>query len=398
MNKKATDTMTKPTTTTSPATSALALLGGLLALGACDYDFVPVTKVDKLHLLAVRADPPEIAPLPASGVAQPGSSPDRATLTSLVADPRQVEDPARQSTVVYLACTPDPTNPAPSPCADFDLFRPESPALAGSLGGSNCAATGGEAGTGILGGVSFTGIEACDASGCRAATVTVGTDTIALPAPRYILPAQLRLDALPPGMPARLLGVEVKLLALAIDARPEELAPAPGEDPGCGAVRLLSGLLAAREHVFANKSITVRGPEQTDAPNVNPVLAGIRSGANVLAPADGAQLPAVTLGASAELVPFADPGDVRVPPTLMQAYTKRYADGSLWESAQEDWTYSWYSTAGEFADSRTREPDAAAAWSLPAEESDVTRVRFWVVVRDLRGGTAFARADALVAR
>jgi hypothetical protein len=278
------------------------------------------------------------------------------------------------------------------------MFRPDSPEMAASLGGSTCAAPGGEAGTGIPGGLSFAGIEACDAGGCRAATVTVGTDAIALPAPRYILPAQLRLDTLAPGTPARLLGVEVQLMAIAIDARPEKLAPVPGEDPGCAAGRLLSGLIATREHVFATKAITVRGPEQTDPPNLNPVLAGIRSGASVLTPADGAQLPAVTLGASAELVPFADPGEVRVPPALVQTYTKRYSDGSLWESAQEDWTYSWYSTAGEFDQSRSREPDAADTWSLPADESGVTRVRFWVVLRDLRGGTAWTRADALVAR
>ena len=84
----------------------------VLALAACGPDFDPGSRVEKLRVLGVQAEPPEIAPAPASGTPV---APDRAALTSLVLRADFAADPGRETSVVYLACVPTPGDPAPSP-------------------------------------------------------------------------------------------------------------------------------------------------------------------------------------------------------------------------------------------------------------------------------------------
>ena len=88
----------------------------LLALAACTPEFDPASRVEKLRVLAVQADPPEIAPAPLSGTP---AAPDRAALTSLVvradfaAAPGR--EPRRRSHRPSTGCAPCTSRPAPGP-------------------------------------------------------------------------------------------------------------------------------------------------------------------------------------------------------------------------------------------------------------------------------------------
>ena len=90
------------------------------------------------------------------------------------------------------------------------------------------------------------------------------------------------------------------------------------------------------------------------------------------------------------------PGEHRLAPSLPagptgepQVYTRRDASGAGIETVAEEWVYSWFSTAGELEDLHTRgsETDRWTVGRGPA--------RVAVVVRDLRGGTAWAVRDVV---
>lgn len=353
----------------------------LLALAACTPEFDPASRVEKLRVLAVQADPPEIAPAPLSGTP---AAPDRATLTSLVVRADFAAAPGRETTVVYLACVPTPGDPAPSPCVLLDGLGDPAVVL-GAAARRSCGAAA-PAGTPV---VAFAGVEVCRAPAapswrtCGPAATSGG---LALPSPQLALPPGFGFDALPPGAPERILGVQAVVLAFALDATPDELAAGTGACPEEVLATRLAALWAERDHVLAVKRVSIRGPEAPDPPNENPAVEGIAAGGVPLDPTAPASLPAP----SVVLAP--------IPPAtadaLHQPYTELDAAGAVVRTAREEWVYSWFGTAGEVKDLHTRD-GGAEEWDLSSAAAGPALVA--AVVRDLRGGVAWTWAEVTIA-
>ncbi len=343
-------------------------VAAVLALAACSPEFDPASRIDKLRVLAIRAEPPEIDP---AGVA---------TLTSLVV--RGDDSPARTTTVVHFACVPDPRDPAgASPCAAFATLRDPASAVADlvrrSCGGLDAGQRWAPVG--------LVGIERCASASCG----PVASGDAARYPPVLVLPAAFDFPAPSAGAPAsaeRTLGVQAVVLAFALDATPDELVAGDGTACPSGDVASnLEALWPIREHVLSTKRIAIRGPDSPDAPNENPAVDGIVAGATVLDPAAPTALP---------------PGDVRLAPILPagpagqpEVYTTRDSTGAAIETIPEEWVYSWFSTAGELEDLHTRGGDTDR-WNV----ADAGTAKVAVVVRDLRGGTAWAVRDVVFRR
>jgi hypothetical protein len=341
-------------------TSSL-LLAAAAALAGCNPDFDPASQVDGMRVLAVRAEPPEIGPTAADGPA---------ALTSLVLRPEWTSDPGRQTTILYLACTPVPGDPTPSPCVALASLRDPTAVLAEAARASCAAASAGDAHAPA----SFVGAEVCDRRGCGPVVLPGGA---ALPAPLLELPQGYGFDALPPGAPGRILGVEAAVLAFAIDATAEELAgTADGACPLGAAAGRLAELWSARQHVLSVKRVQIRGPEAPDPRNRNPVVAGIAAGGTALE----AGAPTAVADGTIALAPILPDGAAG----LVDAYTELDTSGAPLRSELEEWAYSWFSTAGELDEDHTRGADADE-WKLRAGETALVAA----VVRDLRGGVAW---------
>ncbi len=362
----------------------LSLAAALLA--ACSPTFDPASKVEKLRVLAVRAEPPEIAP------ASYGVAPAAASLGALVAHPGFVSDPSGRAVVLHLACTPTPGDPRPTPCTLTETLADPTALLAAADLAAACAAPG----VGAPGQVTFAGIESCGLLGCEPVSVLLDpsdpASAVAFHAPAYELPNGFDLALLPPGMPERALGAEVVDLALALDVAPAALAP---ELPVADACAALGAALArfqaewpAREHVAAIKRIRVRGPEARSPPNQNPAISGIALGGATL-PAPGAAPAAVASSSEADLAPVF-PGD---PASLHESYVECDAEGRPIRTSTEEWVYSWFATAGEIEDLHTRDGGDAERFTAPA----AGRAVLYAIARDLRGGVAWASGAAEVA-
>ena len=354
-----------------------------LALAACTPDFDPASKVDRLRVLAIRADPPEIEPPPAAG---PAAAPDRAALTSFVLRGDSTSDPGHRTTVLYLACTPAPGDPTSSPCAAYAGLRDPSALVAEAMR-AGCGASGG----GSPAAIGFAGIEVCQAGACGPATVSVGGAPVALPPPELAIPPGYGFDGLPPGSPERILGVQAQVVAFALDATPEELAAGPGS--GCPYADIgerMAQLWPAREHVLATKTVRIRGPEALDPPNRNPAVDGIAAGGTPLA--SGSPVSSLSAG-TWQLRPVLSPEAV----ALQETYTRLDAAGTPVERAPEEWVYSWFATAGEIHDLHTREPKPDD-WKVREGDAGASGARALVaaVVRDLRGGTAWVLREVVV--
>jgi hypothetical protein len=336
------------------------------ALAGCGDEFDPASQVDSLRVLGVRAEPPELSLEPASG------APDRAALSTLVADPAQVADPGRRASVVYLACTGNPLDPYGGACTSFDAFR-DVAALART---TRPATAGTPWGAGAVDAVTFAGIEGC-VHGARCAPPAV--DGAELPAPAYVVPPEMRLDLLPAGVPQRVLGLEVVVIAVAIAAAPEELLV--GDEPVAGIPGRLADLLASREHVVAVKRLPIRGPDATDEPNQNPVVGGIALD-GVALPAEPAGGPALARRADVELSPLLPSGA----DALRQPYTDYDAFGVPIAPATEDWTFSFFATAGSLDRVHVRSTEDTDDYTAPKEIPAGGEVVLYLVVRDHRGG------------
>jgi hypothetical protein len=351
------------------------LFAAALALAACAPEFDPASQVGGLRVLAIRAEPPEIAPAPPAGGAT--EAPDRAALTALVLRPEWAGGGGSSATVVYLACVPVPGDPRPSPCVELASLRDPTAALAQAAAAS-CEAVPAGADPGVV----LAGFEACGRGGCAPATLADGTP---LPAPELALPADYGFEALPAGAPELILGLQAVVLAFALDATPDELAEGvAGEScPPASLAARLSELWGVREHVLATKRVRIRGPEAPDAPNRNPAIDGIAAGGSALAAGVPAALAAGTHALTPVLPKDAD--------ELHEPYTKRDAAGAPLEAGREEWVYSWFSTAGELEDLRTRSAEAQE-WRIGGG----TTALLAAVVRDLRGGTAWAVREVAV--
>jgi hypothetical protein len=339
-----------------------------LALAACSPDFDPASQVDGMRVLAVQAEPPEIAP--------PGDpdGPNTAALTSLILRPDWIEHPGRQTTIVYLVCTPVPGVPAPSPCVLMSELRDPTAELV-SAAEVSCALDPALADTKVPPPIAFAGAEVCDwTTGCGPVTLpALGT----LPPPALALPPAYGelFAALPAGAPEQLLGVEAAVLAFAIDATPDELAEGGGACPLAAAASRLSTLWATRAHVLAVKRVRIRGPlAPADPVNENPGVPLVHARGVALDPAG-----ATTVAAGAIPLAHGDP-----PPADLQPYTELDAEGATIGPATEELVYSWFSTAGDLENLHTR-GDEVEEWRVGGGRALVA-----VVVRDLRGGVAWA--------
>jgi hypothetical protein len=362
--------------TTNRLPVLLALAASLAA--GCAPDFTKPMQVVGLRVLAVKAEPPELAP-PADG-----SAPARATLGALVAHPDFATDGARRATVLHLGCTPSADLTVPSLCTAISELA--SPASLLGLADLTSACT--APGLGAPGAITFSGLESCGQGGCEPVVVRLdpadAASAVALPTPAYELPAALDLSTLPAGDPIRVLGLEAVDLALAIDAPPAELAPTTAVPDACHAL----GAMAARfsqewgshPNVTALKRIRVRGPDAVNAPNQNPALSGIALAGTPL-PAPGATPAPVTPGAKLDLLPL-HPGD---PDVLRETYVEVDAAGMPVRERKEEWTWAWFTSAGELEDPYTRAADEAAHLTAPSSGP----AQVWLVLRDLRGGEAF---------
>ncbi|MGC3999563.1 MAG: hypothetical protein QM767_19810 [Anaeromyxobacter sp.] len=363
----------------------LPLVAAALLAAGCMPDLDPASEVTGLRVLAVRAEPPELAP----GAA---GAPDRATLGALVVHPAFTAAPDRRATVLHVACTPVPGDPSPSPCTQLTELADPVALLALVDPSQACAAPG----TGAAGAITLAGLEACGALGCEPVVVlrdpADATSAVTLPAPGYALPAGYTLD-LPAGNAQRVLGVQVVDLALALDAGPEALAPVEPAADACAALLAVAerfgAAWASSEHVTALKRITVRGPDAPSPPNRNPELTGVTLDGRAL-PLPGQAPASVAAGVEAGLLPVL-PGD---PDALREEYVRCDAAGRPIETRREDWTFSWFATAGELQHLHTYDATEADRYTAPGEG----QVLVWAVVRDLRGGVAWRAAALEVAR
>jgi len=105
--------------------TSLPLLALLVSCGWNSTSFEPVALVDKLRVLAVRAEPPDVAP---------GGT---TLLSALVVDP---DEGSRPLTRLWLVCDPDPANPTLSACSQFATARDPSQFLAGNVPGVHVVA------------------------------------------------------------------------------------------------------------------------------------------------------------------------------------------------------------------------------------------------------------------
>jgi hypothetical protein len=335
-----------------------------LALAACSPDFDPASQVDGMRVLAVQADPPEIAP---------HGDPDAlhtAALGAFVLRPDWVADPTRQTTIVYLACTPVPGVPEPSPCVLLSELRNPTAALLDAAQAS-CDPDPGAASTIEPPPVAFAGAEACDGNGCGPITLpglgTLSPPALALPEGYGELFRRLPADA-----PEQSLGVEAAVLAFAIDATAVELtAPTGGACALADVAANLDALWSARAHVLSVKRVRIRGPRAPDPSNENPTVPGIQARGVVLDPTTP------LAGGAIPLQPTAPPeGD-------LQTYTELDAAGAPIRTTREELVYSWFSTAGELEDLHTRGSEVEE-WRVGGGPALVA-----VVVRDHRGGCAW---------
>lgn len=347
----------------------VALAAVAASLAACSPDFDPASRVEKLRLLAIRADPPEIEPASAAAAA-----PDRASLTALVLRADFAAHPGRVTTVLYAACLNPPGAPATSPCTDLATLRnPAAVAEAASRGACSPGSSD----------LLFLGAEACADGACGPARAAVAGTPVELPAPALVLPSGFGFGALPPGAPERVLGVNAQVLAFALDATPDELAAgAAGSCPAGEVGAALARLWSGREHVLATKSVRIRGPEAPDLPNQNPAVDGISADGQELA-SSGAPS---ALGAGIRLLRPVLPPDAQA---RHEIYGRLDAAGVLVSRGPEEWVASWFSTIGELKDLHSSEttPDE---WKLRAGEAAAGRALVAAVVRDQRGGTAWA--------
>lgn len=356
-------------------------IASLLALlaAACAPDFTPPTEVHGLRVLAVRVEPPELA--------APGdpSAPVRAELASLVGHPAFATDAGRRATVLHLACTPEPGSAAVNPCTALTTLADPTVLLPYVDLGLACSAPG----LGDAGAITFAGLESCGQGGCLPATVlrdpADGSSLVRFPAPAYEVPTDADLAALPVGDPLRVLGMEIVIVSLALDAAPEELAPTSAVPDDCAALAAVAARFAeawpSRANETSLKRVLLRGPEAPSAPNQNPLLTAISLDGEPL-PVPG-ELPApVPGGAKRDLYPVlpGSPGD------LAEKWIEVDEEGQPVRERTEEWSYAWFTTGGELEDPYTRAVSDPAKLTAPGTGPFLV----WLVVRDLRGGIAWS--------
>ena len=118
--------------------------------------------------------------------------------------------------------------------------------------------------------------------------------------------------------------------------------------------------------------------------NHNPTVNGIRLGAALLPAPGGTPAPAVA-GQTTDLLPDFGAGSYE---SLRERYQRYDTTGTLVDTRDETWAYSWFSTSGELDHAHTDSDDPRNTLS-PGRGRAVV----WLVVRDLRGGMSWTAGE-----
>lgn len=374
-------------------THAIASLAALLALAGCSPQFDGPEKVKGLRILAVKAEPPEIG---ATGEGSGSTWPEPgAGIEALIGHPAfAAGDDDVHAVLLHLACTPTPGDPVGTICTQMSALSEPSQLLQLASFATACSDP---PHAGVVNAVTFSGLEACNRGGCAPLSVRSNpadpSSAASFDAPTYQLPADFSLSALAAGHTQRVLGTDVVVLSLAVEAAAEDVAPAAAVDPGCET--LLPAVLQRfaeqwplRSHVASLKWIHVRGPDMPadSDPNENPQVAGISLGGTTL-PLLGAEPQPAVAGQTKDLLPVL-PGAFD---DLRQTYQRFDTNAVHVDTREEDWAYSWFATAGEIDKSHTTRWDEKNPYQLKSG-----RAMIWLVVRDLRGGETWTAGEVQV--
>jgi hypothetical protein len=109
--------------------------------------------------------------------------------------------------------------------------------------------------------------------------------------------------------------------------------------------------------------------------------------ARLCVPEDGGDVPVVLAGSEVTLAP--DPDEE----PWLESYPVVGLDGSMLIN-EESAYYSWFSTGGAFGESVTQRPERDVTWTAPDEPG---RYPLWLVVRDGHLGMSYCRAEVEVA-
>ncbi len=311
------------------APASLTLAAALLA-SACLDPWRPVTFVEGLRVLALRAEPPDLAPGQA------------AVLSAVVVDPTDAD---RTNTLIWFACDPDPTNLDQPACAQYATLE--------------VAQSGDFAQEALPEGVRILGMT---------------------PPPGVFFPIGYQAPAdtfakVPADDPKRTRGALAIVLMMSIAAPPPESWPPTEEE--------LRALLDKVKNKEVASLVTIKRIRVTEDParNVNPVLAGVRIGSETWRgePSHPAK---VKPGAAYPLVALAGEGSA-------ETYATTDVDGNPVEKTETLLT-SWFTTFGNFDEVRVvaDKEDAQKIhlpWHFEAMPAD-RKATMWVVLRDGRGG------------
>ncbi|MBI3182358.1 MAG: hypothetical protein HYZ28_09465 [Myxococcales bacterium] len=302
-----------------------ALGATALLLCACAEEFKPETVVENLRVLGVRASPAALGP---------GQS---ARLEALVVDPSR----SGRSTVLWLACDPDPLNLGRSYCSDMATLSEPSALLKTDAGVPE-----------LPKGMRFIGLN-------RQASYRAPDDLFA---------------QLPVGDARRRHGAVAQVLAIAV-AEEVSLSAGPAE---LEALFQKVRSKAVRSVIALFRIVVSEDPR----PNQNPELAGLAvAGASL---PDGAHLRVRELE-EVEL-------ELLAPDSAFEEYEQANPDGP--EPKTERLIAAWYSTAGRFSEARVAlRSDTKELYTSAGKRGDpVPEGRegvLYAVVRDTRGGQSW---------
>lgn len=309
---------------------ALLMSALLLVLGACGEDVAPASYVDKFRILSVTATPPDIKP-------------DETTvLRALAVDPSR---PGKPSTLIWLACDPDPLDLRRSSCSDVSTLSDPG---------------------------AFTPPEGGDLSNTE---LPPGVRAIGFgPFAAYRAPAETfnQLDA---ADPRRIQGAVAQVLVIAIAA---ELPPNPNQEQRDALFAKVRSKEIASQLVIFRIRVT-EDPQR----NSNPVLSELKVEDEALPEGATVRL-RKDRDTKLELVAAED---------QFEEYDQETPSGL--EHKREQLIAALYSTTGRFLYERlevgsgTEEafqaPDGEKNNPVPEDGRGV----MWVVLRDTRGGQSF---------
>ena len=321
----------------SQAAAWLLALAAALSAAGCTDPWRTAPFVDGLRVLAIRAEPPDLAPGQAT------------VLDAVVVDPR---DPSRLNTLVWLVCDPDPSSLDQPACAQTDTLQ----AIEGGGDGES----------------------ALDPSnlppGLRPLGMTAPPGVVPLPIV-YTAPADV-FAQVAPSDPRRIRGVLAVVLLLAVAEPPSSSWPPTQADLTSLLERVRSKQV---DSVLSIKRLRI---SENPTPNHNPTLAAVKIAGESWGP--GPQLAKVLPGTWTNLA--------ALPEGAAETYQDLDADGNL-VTKQEILSVSWFTTVGELGFARTLageldHPEQLYTPFVMQKVPDDRRGVLYAVLRDGRGGAS----------